>query len=129
MKVLTFGTFDHLHPGHLAYLNEAAEKGDLYVIIARDNHVASIKGSAPDQSESNRAAAVQEAFPDATVVLGDESDYMVPVRSIEPDLIVMGYDQRLPPGISESDLPCEVQKAAPFEPTKHKSSIMRQESS
>ena len=54
MRVLAFGTFDHLHPGHIAYLEYAKSKGDLFVIVARDVNVAHIKGSAPDQPEDER---------------------------------------------------------------------------
>lgn len=126
MNVLTFGTFDHLHPGHLAYLNEAASKGDLFIIVARDQHVEQIKGTAPDQSEAVRIAALQEAFPTAQVLLGDAEDYLQPVRDINPDLIVMGYDQQLPPGVSESDLPCKVERAAPHNPEEYKSSLRRE---
>ncbi len=125
MRVLTFGTFDHLHAGHVSYLGFAAMKGDLFVVVARDHHVEAIKGHTPDQSEEDRMKAVQDAFPHATVVLGDASDYLKPVRNIGPDLIVMGYDQRLPPGITEVDLPCPVERAKPLEPEKFKSSFIR----
>ncbi len=124
-KILTFGTFDNLHPGHIAYLNEAHSKGQLFVIVARDETVERIKGHGPDQSEQKRLAAITEVFPDATVLLGDDHDYLKPVREIAPDLIIMGYDQRLPPGITEKDLPCLVQRAAPLSPEIHKSSILR----
>lgn len=126
MKILTFGTFDHLHPGHVAYLNEAASKGDLFVIVARDAHVEQIKGVTPDQSEHDRLAALKDAFPDAQVVLGDAEDYRKPVRDINPDLIVMGYDQKLPPGVTEADVDCTILRAAPFDPEIHKSSLLRQ---
>ena len=126
MKILTFGTFDHLHPGHIAYLQEAQQQGDVHIIVARDAHVLQIKGAAPDQSESERVQAVQTAFPDASVHLGDSEDYLEPVRNINPDRIVMGYDQKLPPGVREEDLPCEIHRAAPLEPDIHKSSLLRQ---
>ncbi|MBT4120164.1 MAG: adenylyltransferase/cytidyltransferase family protein [Candidatus Peribacter sp.] len=126
MKVLTFGTFDHLHPGHEAYLNEASSKGDLFIIIARDAHVEEIKGIAPDQSESERLSALKAAFPDAYIQLGDADDYLKPVRDISPDIIVMGYDQKLPPGISESDLECSIEVAKPYKPEEHKSSLRRE---
>ncbi|MDA0376649.1 MAG: adenylyltransferase/cytidyltransferase family protein, partial [bacterium] len=126
MKILTFGTFDHLHPGHAAYLEEAASKGDLFIVVARDSHVEDIKGKAPDQSEAVRIAALQEAFPAAQVVLGDAEDYLQPVRDINPDLIVMGYDQQLPPGVEESDLPYKVERAAPHNPEEFKSSLRRE---
>ena len=35
--VMTFGTFDLAHPGHIFYLNEAKKLGDkLITVIARD---------------------------------------------------------------------------------------------
>lgn len=128
MKVLTFGTFDHLHPGHLAYLNDAAKEGDLFIIVARDQNVEHIKGRAPDHTEQQRVKALQNALPDAQVLLGDTGDYLKPVREIAPDLIVMGYDQKLPPGVSETDLSCPVQRAQSHNPEEYKSSKMRENS-
>lgn len=125
MKVLTFGTFDHLHPGHLAYLTEASTRGDLFIIVARDTNVEHIKGHTPDHTEQQRVDALKQAFPDATVLLGDTEDYLKPVREIAPDLICMGYDQQLPPGITEEDLPCEIMRAQAHNPEEFKSSKMR----
>lgn len=125
MKVLTFGTFDHLHPGHIAYLHEAEQRGELYVVVARDSSVVHIKGHAPDQPEDVRVRTIQEQFPEAAVSLGDENDYLAPVRSIQPDLILMGYDQKLPPGIQQTDLPCPIEVASPYKPDQHKSSLYR----
>lgn len=124
-RVLTFGTFDHLHPGHIAYLSEAQSKGDLYIIVARDQNVTHIKGKTPDQSEEDRKKALEDAFPNATVLLGDSVDYLKPVMDILPDIIVMGYDQHLPPGVSEGDLPCSVERASPHRPEEYKSSLRR----
>lgn len=126
MRVVTFGTFDHLHPGHLSYLKEAEGKGELCIIVARDQNVHTIKGRRADQSETQRAAALQAAFPNAVVVLGDAKDYIAPVRALKPDLIVMGYDQQLPPGVAVEDLPCPVHRAKPFVPEIHKSSLRRE---
>lgn len=125
MRVLTFGTFDHFHPGHLAYLTEATGRGELFVVVARDASVRLIKNREALQNEEERAAAVRKEFPDATVMLGDPKDYLKPVREVRPDLILLGYDQKLPPGVSESDLPCPIERAKPFEPEKHKSSLRR----
>lgn len=126
MKVLTFGTFDKLHPGHLALLNEANAKGDLFIVVARDQNIEQIKGRKPDQTEEDRIAAIKEALPDTTVLLGDAENYLQPVEDLQPDLIVMGYDQNLPPGVSEEDISCKVVRAAPFKPEEHKSSIHRE---
>lgn len=125
MRVLVFGTFDHLHPGHLFLLNEAKSRGDLGVIIARDANVARIKGMRPDQNEDERRRAVEQAVPGSSVMLGDREDFLVPVRAFQPELIILGYDQKLPPGVSEHDLPCPIERLSAYEPEKYKSSLRR----
>jgi FAD synthetase len=125
MRVLLFGTFDTLHPGHRFVLSEAAKRGDVWVVVARDANVQRIKGRAPVHQESIRAAAVRAAAPGATVLLGDPRDFLAPVREVRPDVILLGYDQRLPPGVREEDLPCPVERLPAFEPEKWKSSLLR----
>jgi len=53
--VLTNGCFDLLHPGHIRYLEQAAELGDhLIVAVNSDNSVARLKGSGrPGYSSTN----------------------------------------------------------------------------
>ncbi|MDO8649434.1 MAG: adenylyltransferase/cytidyltransferase family protein [Candidatus Peregrinibacteria bacterium] len=126
MRILVFGTFDALHPGHRFLLAEALKRGDLTVIVARDANVLRIKGRSPQQPEEERRAAVQEAFPAAEVILGDLEDFLVPVRAYKPDLILLGYDQELPPGVTMEDLPCPMERLSAHEPGKYKSSLMRE---
>jgi cytidyltransferase-like protein len=124
-RVLTFGTFDGLHAGHKAYLSFAQAMGDLWVVVARDETVRRIKKHAPRHSEDDRYRAVAEAFPSAHVQLGDTEDYSVPLVAVNPDLIVLGYDQQLPPGIDPSYFPCPVVRAPAFEPETYKSTLIR----
>ena len=125
MKVLVFGTFDQLHPGHEFVLREASKRGDLHVVVALDKNVELIKGRRSVQNEKERQRVVQEVFPEARVLLGSSKDFLDPVREIQPDLILLGYDQKLPPGVKEADLPCEIERLEPFEPQHHKSSLNR----
>jgi FAD synthetase len=125
MKVLVFGTFDQLHLGHEYFLKEASHKGDLFVVIARDANVEKIKGKKPSQNEEIRKDMIKESFPSAHVVLGDMYDFFVPIEALKPDLIVLGYDQRLPPGVTEADFPCSFERLASFEPNRYKSSLRR----
>ncbi len=122
MKVLIFGTFDHFHPGHAFVLTEAMKRGDVTVIVAREKNVERIKGRLPSQSESERVQAIQALFPAVTVLLGDPDDFLAPVRSIQPDRILLGYDQRLPPGVAEADLPCPIERLPAYRPEEFKSS-------
>lgn len=121
---MIFGTFDGLHPGHHFVLAEALGRGEVTVIVARDGNVEKMKGRRPKQSEGERLRAMQSAFPSADVRLGDPEDFLTPVRKVQPDLIVLGYDQRLPPGVSESDLKARIERLPPFEPEKYKSSLL-----
>ena len=126
-RVLVFGTFDLLHPGHIFALNKAAKRGERHIAIARDMNVEKTKGRLPEQNEDERLQSVQKAFPDSHVQLGDEEDFLAPVRKIQPDLILLGYDQKLPRGIVEADLHCPIERLPAFEPEKWKSSIQRKE--
>lgn len=126
-RVLVFGTFDHFHPGHHFLLSEASKKGDLWVVIARDRNVERIKGFVASDSEKKRLENVQTAFPNAHVVLGNPTDFLAPLREISPDLIVLGYDQRLPPGVTEKDFgSIPVERLPAHEPDKYKSSLFRE---
>jgi len=125
MRILVMGTFDDLHPGHLFLLSEASARGDLSVIIGRDANVLKFKGRPPLQKEHDRMKAIQDAFPDAHVMLGDATDFLKPVLAAQPDLILLGYDQKLPPHINDSDLPCPTERLPAFHPEIHKSSLRR----
>lgn len=125
MKLMIFGTFDDLHPGHLYVFRNALERGDVYVVVARDSNVLKIKGRPPLQAEGDRVAAIEKSFPSAHVLLGNPEDFLAPVREVQPDLIVLGYDQKLPPGVTEEDLGVPVERLDAFHPEIHKSSLRR----
>ncbi len=125
-RVMVFGTFDLLHPGHLFVIEQALERGEVTVIVARSENVARIKGRPPVESDDVRAAAVRAAFPAASVVLGHPTDFLSPIRLVKPDLILLGYDQRLPPGIVEKDLKgAKIERLKAHEPHLFKSSLKR----
>ncbi|MDO8468635.1 MAG: adenylyltransferase/cytidyltransferase family protein [Candidatus Peribacter sp.] len=125
MRVLLFGTFDRLHPGHRFILTEAEKRGELTIIIARDTTVRQLKGKLPAQPEEERRSAVSRVVPSARVLLGDSDDYLRPVRENVPDLILLGYDQVLPRGVKPEDLPCPVERLPAFHPELYKSSLQR----
>jgi FAD synthetase len=97
-------------------------RGDLYVVVARDNNVERIKQRKPIQGEARRREVLQAAFPTAHIVLGDLHDFLVPVRSVQPELVLLGYDQHLPPGVTANDLPCPIERLPAFHPEQFKSS-------
>lgn len=125
MRVLVCGTFDRLHPGHMFLLREASRRGKLFVLVARDATVRNIKGVMPEETEHVRLENIRKAFPRARALLGSHEDFLAPVCSLRPDLILLGYDQCLPPGIREADLPCPFERLPAFHPEKYKSSLRR----
>lgn len=125
MRILLFGTFDHLHPGHHFVFQEALKRGDVWAVVARDRNVKRIKGRESLQSEQERMDAIRLAFPQVHPILGDSNDFLAPVRLVQPELILLGYDQQLPPGVVERDFPCPVERLPAFKPEKWKSSLLR----
>lgn len=123
-KIMVFGTFDGLHPGHIFVVNEAQKRGQVTVIVARDDSVQVIKGRLPVIREKERVRALKKQFPAAAVLLGDQKDFLRPVQELRPDLILLGYDQSLPPRIRETDLQCPIERLPSFHPDRYKSSLL-----
>ena len=70
-SVICFGTFDHLHPGHLNYFQQAKELGDyLIVIVARDKNT----NRETTFNEEERLAEVKKQEVVDEAILGDLED-------------------------------------------------------
>jgi FAD synthetase len=59
----------------------------------------SLKGKSPINDEERRRAVIASLKPVDVAILGDESDFLKPVRAVSPDVVFLGYDQRLPPNL------------------------------
>lgn len=119
---MIFGTFDVLHPGHEFFIREATKYGETTVVVARSENVKKLKGRAPRQNEEERMQRVQSAFPETKVILGDPEDFLVAIREEKPDLLLLGYDQKLPPGVRGEELP-RILRAVSYKPEIYKSSL------
>ena len=53
-KVFVSGCFDILHSGHIAFLKEASQFGDLYVGLGSDKTIYDLKGRTTINSEDER---------------------------------------------------------------------------
>lgn len=94
-KVMVFGTFDVLHPGHVHMLKEAREYGDcLVVVIARDETVCELKGKKPRYPEDERARNIEKLEIADKVILGccGNNKHQVVIDEA-PDVVALGYDQ------------------------------------
>ncbi|XVH30938.1 adenylyltransferase/cytidyltransferase family protein [Haloferacaceae archaeon DSL9] len=119
-RVIAQGTFDILHPGHVHYLEDAATYGDeLHVIIARSANVThKPKPVLPDRQRRDLVASLA-VVDDAH--LGHPTDIFVPIEEIQPDVIVLGYDQHhddeaIHAALTDRGLDCRVERASPREP-------------
>ena len=95
-RIMTFGTFDGLHQGHLNFFKQAKKvvKNSLLIVsIARDKNVKKIKGNFPVLSERARMNLVRKCFLVDKVVLGGVGKYIPHIKKAHPDVIALGYDQ------------------------------------
>lgn len=93
-KVITFGTFDVLHIGHIRILQRARKEGDFLIVgVSSDDLNASKKGRKPIYSTNNRLEIisslrfVDEVFVEESLEL--KRQYII---QNEADVLVMGDD-------------------------------------
>ncbi len=98
-KVFVSGSFDLLHSGHIAFLQEAAAYGDLYVALGSDATIYRLKGRVPINTEQERlflmraVSSVKEAFiSSGSGIL----DFEPELRRLKPDVFVVNEDGNVP---------------------------------
>lgn len=130
--VMTFGTFDGLHPGHKYYLDQARKYGDhLVTVVARDITVEKIKGRSAQYREKKRQQLLQATEWSDEVVLGSIEDPYSVLLQYRPIVLCFGYDQhsfnddRLIAFLRKHDLHPEVIVLEPLEPHRYKSSLIQ----
>ncbi|AAY80668.1 DUF357 domain-containing protein [Sulfolobus acidocaldarius] len=94
-RVFVAGTFDILHPGHIAFLREASKYGRVYVAVARDKNSEKIKGRKPINDENQRLEVIKSVKYVYDAFLGDEKDFLKSVERVKPNIIVLGPDQKV----------------------------------
>ncbi len=93
-KVLVFGTFDGIHPGHIFFLTEAKKFGDLYVSVASNESVAQRKKHDPKQDLPGRMQGVTDTGIAKEVLPGDKTlNEWGAIKIVSPDIIAVGFDQ------------------------------------
>lgn len=90
-RVLTIGTFDLFHLGHLRLLERAAQFGDLEVGVNTDAFVEAYKGSPPVAGEIERLGIVHALKCVAWATLNDGPGRELIIER-QPDLLVIGMD-------------------------------------
>jgi D-beta-D-heptose 7-phosphate kinase/D-beta-D-heptose 1-phosphate adenosyltransferase len=95
--VMTNGCFDILHPGHVAYLEQAAALGDrLVVAVNDDDSVGRLKGNGrPINPLSHRMAVLAGLAAVDWVVPFSEDTPARLIGAVGPDVLVKGGDYRV----------------------------------
>lgn len=92
--VFTNGCFDLLHVGHVRYLKQARELGDILVVgINSDESVKKLKGpERPIQNENDRAEILSSlGCVDYAVIFSEETPENL-IRLVRPHFLVKGGD-------------------------------------
>src|SRR3989344_6506412 len=95
-RVMVFGTFDMIHPGHESLLIQARSiAADPYLIVsvARDAVANRMKGFPPRNNEEARREMLADHPLVDEALIGDGEGYMEHIKEISPDIIALGYDQ------------------------------------
>ncbi len=131
-KVMLFGTFDIFHEGHKDFFRQACEYGEyLIAVVARDKNVLAVKGDLPWNNELARQKKISESKLADIVVLGDLQDRYKVIQEYKPDILCLGYDQKVSLGELKEKLveyglnKTQIVRLKSFHPEKYKSSKLR----
>lgn len=132
-KILVFGTFDGIHPGHIYFLNEAKKLGTLSISVASDESVVERKKKKPQKNTSQRIFDVKKLSISDHVSKGDRViGKWSEIKKTKPDIVFLGYDQKeLEKALlklkKELDLNFIIKKGKAFKPTKYHSKIINKD--
>lgn len=96
-KIFVNGTFDIIHPGHLALLTYASSLGtELLIAIDSDRRVKEKKGSErPINNEDIRAKILFHIKGvDRVLIFDTDQDLRDAIKEYEPDIMIVGSDYK-----------------------------------
>ncbi|MBU0531753.1 MAG: adenylyltransferase/cytidyltransferase family protein [Candidatus Uhrbacteria bacterium] len=131
-KVLVFGTFDEIHPGHENLFQQARELGNhLTVAVSRDKFVAERKGRAPKLNETERLRLVAaHDLVDKAILCDETIGQFKSLQQADPKVIAVGYDQNdlakeLERWMNKIGRTIPIIHLKPYKPELHKTSYVR----
>jgi cytidyltransferase-like protein len=98
-KVFVTGCFDLLHSGHIAFMQEAATYGDLYVSIGADENVFHLKGRYPVNTQDERKYMIDSLSCVKKCLVNSGwgyIDFQKELREVMPDVFVVNEDGHTP---------------------------------
>lgn len=98
-KVFVTGCFDLLHSGHIAFMQEAATYGDLYVSIGADENIFLLKGRYPVNTQNERLYMINSLACVKKCIVNSGwgyIDFEKELREVMPDVFVVNEDGHTP---------------------------------
>lgn len=98
-KVFVTGCFDLLHSGHVAFLQEAARLGALYVCIGSDENVRHLKGRTPVNPQQERKFMLDALACTHEVRINSGMgilDFLAELDAVRPDIFFVNEDGHTP---------------------------------
>jgi len=93
VTVFAAGCFNRIHPAHLRLLKQARALGDrLVIVLSNDAH--NKKPNAVPAAK--RKEWLEELGIADAVIVGGPDGFAPTLRRVHPDVLVLGYDQKLP---------------------------------
>lgn len=94
-KVFVSGCFDLLHSGHIAFFEEAASHGELYVGLGSDRTILSLKNRKTVYNEQERLYMISSLkfVKEAWINAGSGNlDYLEEIKMLKPDILFVNED-------------------------------------
>jgi MtaA/CmuA family methyltransferase len=98
-KVFISGCFDLFHSGHIAFFQEAARYGDLYVAVGSDKTIYELKSRAPVNTELERLFMIQSVGCVRKAFISQGSgilDFEGEITEMRPDIFIVNEDGNTP---------------------------------
>jgi FAD synthetase len=130
-KVLVFGSFDLIHPGHHYFFEKAKSYGSyLIVVLAHDKTIKEVKGKKPLYDLYERKKQLEKIDIIDEVIIGSLNDKYQAIKKFKPDVICLGHDQftfvdNLRTFLKKEKLESKVVRLKPYKRDKYSSSIYK----
>lgn len=133
IRIMVFGAFDYLHPGHEHFFKQAralAKNPYLIVSVARSKNVKKIKGRLPWFSEKQRLRFIKDCKLVDKGVLSSLTNHLPHILRQKPRIIALGHDQKrytqnLAKDLAKLGLKVKIKRLKPHKRGLFKSSIFK----
>ncbi|MBN1398248.1 MAG: adenylyltransferase/cytidyltransferase family protein [Bacteroidetes bacterium] len=98
-KVFVTGCYDMLHSGHIAFFQEAALHGDVYVGLGSDKTVYNLKGKYPINNQDERKYMIDSLKYVKQSMINTGSgimDFSKEIEMVNPDIFIVNEDGNTP---------------------------------